>query len=320
MPAEVAARLAPLAASDVRELAGGASSLTYRATVRGRQVVVKVAPPGLAPTLNRDVLRQARALRALHAVGVAVPQVIWEDPGDPPAEPPLYVMEYVEGSSYEPLFDAGSTEHASVVADRLRDAAAVLGRLHAVEPVAIGLGDEPVGTIAEEIARWSRLLDTVDPALAPGWETAAARLRASAPSSIERPALVHGDFRLGNLLATGGRIAAIIDWELWSVGDPRVDLGWFLANADPATYRRSTPYAGSVPPLAELIDRYERARGRPVSDVTWFQALACFKSTATWALIVKHNRRRPRPEAEVEALAGWLPSLLERANVLLDGC
>jgi aminoglycoside phosphotransferase (APT) family kinase protein len=128
---------------------------------------------------------------------------------------------------------------------------------------------------------------------------------------------VHGDFRLGNLLAVGASVTAVIDWEIWSVGDPRIDVGWFLANADPATYQRPTRYAGAVPSRGELLEVYAAAFGRDVADMGWFQALACFKSTATWSLIVKHNRRRDEPAPDVEAMAAVLPHLLARANDLV---
>ena len=107
-------RLAPIGATDVQPLSGGASSLTYTAVLGGsavlsgddrRRVVVKVAPAGLAPVRNRDVLRQARLLRALGPTAVPVPEVLWEDAGDPPEVPPLFVMSFVEGTSLEPLFD-----------------------------------------------------------------------------------------------------------------------------------------------------------------------------------------------------------------------
>jgi aminoglycoside phosphotransferase (APT) family kinase protein len=130
--------------------------------------------------------------------------------------------------------------------------------------------------------------------------------------------VVHGDFRLGNLLVVGPDVTAVVDWEIWTVGDPRVDLGWFLVNADPATYLRATRYAGRLPAPTELLDRYEQARGCTVPAVAWFEALACFKSTATWGRIVKHNRRRAEPDAEVEAMALVLPHLLERARALLS--
>jgi aminoglycoside phosphotransferase (APT) family kinase protein len=128
---------------------------------------------------------------------------------------------------------------------------------------------------------------------------------------------VHGDFRLGNLIACGAGITAVIDWEIWSVGDPRIDVGWFLVNADPDTYRRSTPYVNLVPPVDELAAFYTDAVGVPMPDLTWFMALACFKSAATWSLIVKHNRRSPSPRTDLEAMAPVLPHLLKRAAALL---
>ena len=128
-------------------------------------------------------------------------------------------------------------------------------------------------------------------------------------------AVVHGDFRLGNLLAVGATVTAVIDWEIWSVGDPRIDLGWFLANADPATYQRPTRYAGARAVTRPSCSRSTREPWVATSrDIAWFQALACFKSTATWSLIVKHNRRRDEPDPEVEAMAAVLPHLLARVR------
>jgi aminoglycoside phosphotransferase (APT) family kinase protein len=206
------------------------------------------------------------------------------------------------------------------MAARLAAAAAVMAALHRLDPGPAGLGlqDQPVVDGAGEIDRWSSLLATVDPALVAGWEDVAAALRARPPAP-SAPALVHGDFRLGNLLAEGPRITAVIDWEIWSVGDPRIDVGWFLANADPETYRRPTIYAapGLLPGPAGLTDIYHRALERPataVADLAWFVALARFKSAATWSLIIKHNRRRPVPDPDVEAMAPVLGRLLEQAG------
>ncbi len=306
-------RLAPLGAEEVRPLAGGASSLTYSARVDGRRVVVKVAPPGLPPVLNRDVLRQARVLRALHGTDVPVPDVVWEDAGDPPDVPPLFVMSFVEGTSLEPLFDPDGEEQPAVVAERMRNAAMTLAALHALDPATVGLGAEPVVALDAEIGRWCRLLETVDPILVPGWQDVASKLRETEPPATAA-VVVHGDFRLGNLLAVGPAISAVVDWEIWTVGDPRIDIGWFLANADPATYRRRTRYTDALPSPAQLVEVYANAVGGEVPDITWFQALACFKTTSTWSLIVKHNRRRPEPAPAVEAMATVLPHLLARAR------
>ena len=161
-------------------------------------------------------------------------------------------------------------------------------------------------------SRWQ----AIDAALAPGWRDVADSSRISAPPRLA-PAIVHGDFRLGNLLAVGDRITAVIDWEIWSIGDPRVDAGWFLINCDPGTYRRFTRYAAAAPSLRELATLYRQELGSDVPEFEWFCALACFKSTATWSLIVKHNRRRSTPDPELEAMAATLPRLLSRARELL---
>ncbi|WP_422748464.1 phosphotransferase family protein [Mycobacterium sp. WMMD1722] len=314
---ELAARLSGVGVREVRPLRGGASSLTYAGVRDGDPVVVKVAPPGVAPTGHRDVLRQARVLRALEHTAVPVPVVLAEDTGAPPAVPPLFVMSFLPGDSVEPLFDSADAGPEDVVAQRFRSAATTMADLHRVTPESVGLADEPTSGPVDEIARWERTLTTVDPELAPGWREVAGTLRATLPAGAPA-AIVHGDFRLGNLLADGGRITAVIDWEIWSVGDPRVDVGWFLINSDPCTYDRPTPHRGATPPPGELAEVYRAARGTDVEDLDWFAALACFKSTATWALIVKHNRRRRTPDRDMEAMAGTLPRLLERARELLD--
>jgi aminoglycoside phosphotransferase (APT) family kinase protein len=312
-------RLTPAGVSGLRALAGGASSLTYAGQLADHRVVIKVAPPGVAPILNRDVLRQARLIRALETTPVPVPQVLWEDPGEPPGIPPLFVMSFLEGSSLEPLFDGDADgPDEEVVASRMRNAAQAMAELHRVDPQSLALGPESVVGPAQEIDRWGRLLETIDPALVPGWPEVSVDLRTSLPAA-DGPAVVHGDFRLGNLLAVDAEITAVIDWEIWSLGDHRVDVGWFLLNADPRTYRRRTRYAGSTPRPDDLSAVYAETLGKNVPDLAWFQALAAFKSAATWSLIVKHNRRRKSPDPVLEAMAPVLPELLDRARQLLAG-
>ena len=275
-------------------------------------MVVKVAPPGLAPIAHRDVLRQARIVRALQASAVPVPEILFDDGGEPPQIPPLFVMSFSGGISVEPLFDTGHAGSEAVVAERFRQAARTLGALHRLSPADLALADEPVVALSAEVDKWCRTLETVDPALAPGWQQVAESLRATTPPPIG-PAIVHGDFRLGNLLADEDGITAVIDWEIWSVGDPRVDVGWFLINSDPDTYRRETPYRGTTPPIDELAAEYRDALGSSAPHLEWFQALACFKSTATWSLIVKHNRRRATSDPALEAMSESLPTLLAKA-------
>jgi aminoglycoside phosphotransferase (APT) family kinase protein len=221
-------------------------------------------------------------------------------------------MTFVEGTSFEPLFDPDEGQDENAVAEAVGNAARVLAALHALDPADLGVGSEPAIAPGGEIDRWCQLLETIDPALVPGWREVADSLRGVEPAPA-KPTVVHGDFRLGNMLTERGRIAAVVDWEIWSVGDPRFDLGWFLVNAEPATYRRPTRFAGALPHPDELAALYTGSLGRKLPDLPWFQALACFKSTATWSLIVKHNRRRSAPDPALEEMARTLPHLLGRA-------
>jgi aminoglycoside phosphotransferase (APT) family kinase protein len=307
-------RLARAGIVDVAPLTGGASSLTFRGSRDGDPVVIKVAPPGVEPVAHRDVLRQARILKALAATLVPVPAVVWEDRGDPPHIPPLFVMSHLEGECVEPLFDGCPPSPG--LADRYRNASRIMAALHNLSPVDLGLDGEPIVDPVAEVHRWCDTLRTVDAALVPDWQETRDALLRCAPTTIG-PSVVHGDFRLGNLLADGARVSAVIDWEIWSIGDPRIDAGWFLINSDPDTYQRVPASAGLATPVAELAEIYQHELNCQAADLAWFSALACFKSAATWSLIVKHNRRRRSPRAELEAMVPALPWLLVRARSMV---
>ncbi len=312
---ELRRRLEAGGVGDVAPLGGGASSLTFAGQRDGRAVVIKVAPPGVEPVAHRDVLRQARAIKALGATQVPVPEVLWEDRGDPPHVPPMFVMSRVDGDCVEPLFDGCPATHDLL--ERYRNACRAMAALHGLSPIDLGLAGEPVIDPVAEVQRWSDTLRTVDAALVPDWQGVRDALLRCAPKAMG-PSVVHGDFRLGNLMADGARINAVIDWEIWSLGDPRIDAGWFLINCDPDTYQRVPACAGLAPPTAELARIYHDEMGCEVDELAWFTALACFKSAATWSLIVKHNRRRRSPRAELEAMAPTLPKLLARAWSMVD--
>jgi aminoglycoside phosphotransferase (APT) family kinase protein len=177
-----------------------------------------------------------------------------------------------------------------------------------------GLEGEPVITPASEVDRWAAALATVEPPFANGWERVHAELLARVPDSAE-PVLTHGDYRLGNMLARGSRIEAVIDWEIWSIGDPRSDLAWFRLNTEVGVYGWSTRLGAALPPADELLGSYERAGGPPPHDLNWFDALARFKTVATWSLILKRSRKAGA--ADHPGVAGSLGPMLEAAHRLL---
>jgi aminoglycoside phosphotransferase (APT) family kinase protein len=303
----------PLA--DLVPLVGGLSSLTYRAKDQDDlPVVVKVAPPGLAPVRNRDVLRQAGALAALAAApGVAVPAVLGTDAGDPPEIPPLFVMTFAEGESYEPRHTAlpdAERPPADDVRARGTAAAVMLAHLHGVRPDAVGLTEPPVEA-AVEVERWQTAFSSVElpPAVAALADRSHEKLVSALPKAVP-PAVLHGDWRLGNMQCVGPEIRAVIDWEIWSIGDPRTDLAWMRLMHDRGHPSAAAPDAPSLEP-DELLAVYEDARGAGVDELAWFDAFVRYKQASASALLVKNAERRGDVDEATQRMRTGIELLLE---------
>jgi aminoglycoside phosphotransferase (APT) family kinase protein len=316
-------------------LPGGISSLTYATTLSAtgegdRRVVVKVAPPGLEPVRNRDVLRQARVMAAVHrAPGVLVPEVLVTDD----ASPPFFVMAFVPGEAYEPKWDVSSAPPVPEVVDaRARAAARMLARLQAIEPGTVGIADAAL-TLAEEVERWAALFATAGDDLRLNEPELRDALTARLPAGIEAGGaggaggarILHGDYRLGNMQFDAERLAAIIDWEIWSVGDPRTDLTWLMAFTDPVM-RRAAPRdasnqaaADAMPSADELLAEYMAEAGLDAepADLEWFQAFCYYKLGAAMSVLAKRNRRQPEPEPGLELAAQTLAPMLARGLELV---
>lgn len=303
-------------------LPGGASSLTFLAQIEfdsgpGAHIVVKAAPPGLAPVRNRDVLRQARLFRALDGrPGVRVPQVLFDDPGDPPEVPPFFAMTFVAGDSIDPNIDPGADDALpppEQLTGRAHSAARILAALHAVPPSDVGLGAEPETTAADEVERWASALATVPADITGGPDKCADLLRESVPAGVPS-SLVHGDFRLGNCLSVDAEVRAVIDWEIWARSDPRIDLAWYLLTADPELHPSAQRHAPGMPSPAELVDVYREAGGPDVPHLGWFTGLILYKLAAVSALIAKNAQKRGDPDGYGARAAAGVPEMLRRAQ------
>jgi len=313
--------------SGLTPLTGGASSLTFLVELAGvaageTPVVLKVAPPGLAPLRNRDVLRQARLQRAVQGTRRPLaPDVLFTDPGDPPDVPPFLAMNLVAGECVEPvLSEAADRPAPGVVRARFFDAVRVLAQLHGIVPAEVGLADEPAVGLADEVDRWTRAFATLPPEMAGDYERAAKALRATMPAPLP-PAVTHGDFRLGNTLCEGDRVNAVIDWEIWSVGDPRVDLSWLTYFTDGAGHPAVAPGTGAGTPAGrEVVRAYEDATGRPVPDLGWFDALTRYKEAATTGLLLKRAVKLGRPvKGPMARMQPELPRLVQEAIRMVSG-
>ncbi|MFD8001467.1 phosphotransferase family protein [Streptomyces mirabilis] len=290
---------------DLRTLPGGHSGLTYSITAGTGAYVVKAVPEGQRPVGRNDVLRQARILRALTGSSVPVPEVFAVDE----REPAWFAMEFVTGEAIEPVLDEHRLD-PELCRTRMLALAGVLRDLHRTHLD----GAEPLDPAAE-LKRWARTMRAVPAPLRPGAEEVLGLLAAGIPESLP-PVLIHGDFRLGNVLCRGERPSAVVDWEIWGLGDPRVDLGWFLLFADHRNFPRLGRAVPGLPTEDELLARY--LDGRPVPPAfDWFRALARTKMAA----IMGHNLRRHREgkhhDPDQERLPPTIAAMIRTARDIL---
>ncbi|MYZ08557.1 phosphotransferase [Streptomyces sp. SID2999] len=265
-----------------RLIEGGRSNLTYALTDGTSRWVVRRPPLGHVLATAHDMRREHRVISALHPTRVPVPRPVLLCEDDEVLGAPFYVMEFVEGTPYRT-----ADQLAPLGAERTRNAVLslvdTLVELHAVDPAEVGLADfgRPEGFLDRQLRRWGKQLDASRNRELAGVDELHAALGRSLPTS-PAPAVVHGDYRLDNvLIGEGDRIEAILDWEMSTLGDPLTDLGLLVMYSQPLGMAHSpvstTAEAPGHPAPAELIERYAERSGRDVSDVNWYTAFAWFK-------------------------------------------
>ena len=262
-------------------IAGGRSNLTYQLSDGRRSWVVRRPPLGHVLATAHDMAREYRVMSALRATSVPVPltYALCDDPDVIGA--PFYVMSSVDGMVYR---NAG--ELTAVGPDRARDIAghliATLAQLHAVDPAEVGLGDfgRPEGFLARQVRRWKKQLDASHSRPLTGIDELYERLAASPPDGSP-PAIVHGDYRLDNVI-TGpdDKVAAVVDWEMATLGDPLTDVGLLIVyqRMERLADEWMASAAPGYPAEAEVLRRYAEASGRDLSSLGFYLALAAFKA------------------------------------------
>ena len=267
----------------------GHSNVTYLIERGASEMVLRRPPRPPLPPSAHDVLREARLLRALAPTPARVPDVlaVCEDPDT--IGSPFYVMELVEGdvivSSVPAALD--TPEQRRRIGEQLIDA---LVDIHGVDWRAAGLEDfgKPTGYLERQLRRFGGLWELNKTREIPAVESVGRWLGENLPES--GPAtIVHGDFRLGNTLFASeapARLAAVLDWEMATIGDPLADLGylcmmWTEAGDATGGMRDSlgaVTRAEGFPNRTEMIGLYEERSGRSMSDIRWYMTLALWKS------------------------------------------
>jgi aminoglycoside phosphotransferase (APT) family kinase protein len=266
-------------------IAGGHSNLTYRVRdASGSSWALRRPPLGKRLGSAHDMAREHKVVSALGASSVPVAPVVGLCEDEAVNGAPFYVMEFVEGPILRGLAEAAifpDEGDRRAIGERVAD---TLVAIHAVDPDAAGLGDlgRKEDYVARQLRRWqgqwekskTRELAAIDRV----HDRLAARIPEQGPASI-----VHGDYRLDNMILTpGGEVAAVVDWELCTLGDPRADVGLLMAywpDRDNAEIALGQPanLAPGFPTREELAARYAEGSGRDLSALDFFVALGYWK-------------------------------------------
>ncbi len=273
---------------DVAKISGGTQNIMLRFTRSGRPYVLRRGPAHLRPRSNVVIMRETEVLAALAGTDVPHPHLIASCPDtDVLGDAVFYLMEPIDGFNAGeglPALHSGDPAVRFEMGLSMADALAELG---AVDYTAVGLSDfgKPDGFLERQVPRWLselesyREFENYPGSDIPGVQDVAAWLDEGRPTAWT-PGIMHGDYHAANVMfsRTSAEVVAIVDWEMCTIGDPLLDLGWLLA-----TWGQSPAFGGTLfekgglASTDDLVQRYARNTTRDLSHITWYTVLACFK-------------------------------------------
>lgn len=272
----------------VEPIAGGSQNIMLLLRRDGRKYVFRRPPLKKRDNSDATMLREARVLTALSATGVPHPEVIDVCEDLDVTGSTFLLMEFVDGVKVPvavPLLEGAFPAAAHRIGLSLVDAAAALSR---VVPAEVGLEDfgRADGWLERQVPRWRKQLDSY--AGFPGYqgpgelgsvETVAGWLERHRPTTFI-PGVIHGDFHFGNVLVSRElpELAAVVDWELATIGDPLLDLAHlFTTWPDGREGEALSPTLPGLPTRAEMLERYAEESHRDLACFGWFRVLACYR-------------------------------------------
>jgi aminoglycoside phosphotransferase (APT) family kinase protein len=310
---------------NVQRLAGGTQNILLKYSRDGRSFVLRRPPPVLRANSNETMRREARVLAALKGTNVPHPELIAACPDEAVLGAAFYLMEPIDGYNAttglpEPF--ASSPDLRRQMGLSLVDGIAALGAQDYVALGLTGLG-KPDNYLERQVSRWKAQLESYAEFREwdglkdlPDIDGVSRWLEEHRPRTFS-PGIIHGDYHLANVMYRfdAPRLAAIVDWELTTIGDPLLDLGWLLAtwpegNSGTVSV---TPWEG-FPSADELVAHYAKQTTRDLTHVHWYGVLACYKL----GIILEGTYARAcagkAPKATGDQLHASTIGLLERAN------
>jgi len=307
-----------------KRIGEGQSNVTYLLERDGERFVLRRGPRPPLPKSTHDMLREAKIQQLVGPQGVPVPEILAVSSDESLLGVPFYVMSYLEGEVITDNFpeQLASTQDKSELGRVLVDT--LLG-LHDVDTTKPGLSElgRPVGYLERQIRRFGTLWDVNSKRNIPEVAHIGEVLGRNIPET-QKHCLVHGDFRIGNLMFAPDsplNVEAVLDWEMATLGDPLADLGYMVATyatADSSpnimeltTVTRQPGFWGRD----DLVNYYAKHSELDISDLPWYAALALWKSAIFCEAIYSRwlDGERPDDESFGASLESGVPELLAQA-------
>ena len=301
----------------------GQSNVTYLIERAGQRFVLRRGPRPPLPKSTHDMVREASVQRLLGSQGVAVPRIIAVCDNANVLGVPFYIMEYLDGvvvtdalpEALDSIDQRRATSQAAV--DTLAD----LHRIDVSEGELANLG-RPDGYLTRQVSRFTSLWNHNPVRDLPNVQHLSDWLSKNQPAT-QRASVVHGDYRLGNLMLHPNgpaRVLAVLDWEMATIGDPLADLGYLVAtyaeSGRPSTVMQLTSATRQPGYLtrAELVERYADRSGLDLSSLLWYEVLALWKSAIFCEAMYGRWLKGERPDDDFgPQLKEGVPELLHNA-------
>jgi aminoglycoside phosphotransferase (APT) family kinase protein len=314
--------------TDVEQIGGGTQNLMFAFQCGDVRLVLRRGPEHLRPHTNNALRREARVLNALAETDVPIPRLVAAEHDESVLGSVFYVMEQVDGFNASlglPSLHQSDAKMQRAMGFQTIDALVALG---AVDAERVGLGDigSPEGFLERQVSQWLSTLEnyaTVEGYPGhqlPNVDDLGDWLTRHRPPSFE-PGIMHGDFHLANLMFdnNGPTVAAIVDWEMCTLGDPLLDLGWLLATWPQDGAFGAFGVMADLPTRNELIEHYAATTTRRSPEhARWYAVMASFKLAVMLEGTNARAHAGKAPKATGDLLHATAVRLLTNATVFIE--
>lgn len=309
---------------ELRQFHSGASNLTYLLRAGGREMVLRMPPPGTKAKTAHDMAREFRVLEMLRPVFPVCPAPILACDDESVLGAPFYLMERLRGIILRRDPPPG-LDYSPDAARRLcENLLALQARLHRLGPDVLPELGKPQGYVERQVRGWNERYRRARTADSPDGERVMAWLEERRPGDCERPGVVHNDYRLDNVVLDPGdavTIVGVLDWEMATMGDPLLDLGCSLAywveERDPPALQALRMQPSHLPGMLsrrEMVAGYARLSGRATGDFTFYEVFGLFRLAVIAQQIYFRFARGETRSQRARSLGGFVPVLAAEAE------